>query len=81
VKGRRGVLQTPQPVALFQGFGDSSLDFVVRFWTAEFDRWSQVSSDVRASIYDAVRNAGIEIPFPQRDLRVRAGSLEARPPA
>jgi small-conductance mechanosensitive channel len=81
VKGRRGVLQAPQPVALFQGFGDSSLDFVVRFWTAEFDRWSQVSSDVRASIYDAVRNAGIEIPFPQRDLRVRAGSLEARPPA
>ena len=81
VKDKRGVLQAPQPVALFQGFGDSSLDFVVRFWTAEFDRWSQVSSDVRASIYDAVRKAGIEIPYPQRDLRVRAGSLEARPPA
>jgi small-conductance mechanosensitive channel len=81
VKGQRGVLETPQPVALFQGFGDSSLDFVVRFWTAEFDRWSQVSSDVRASIYEAVRQAGIEIPFPQRDLHLRTGAIEARPPA
>jgi small-conductance mechanosensitive channel len=81
VKDKRGVLQAPQPVALFQGFGDSSLDFVVRFWTAEFDRWSQVSSDVRAAIYESVRKAGIEIPYPQRDLRMRAGSLEARPPA
>jgi small-conductance mechanosensitive channel len=81
VTDKRGVLQMPQPVALFQGFGDSSLDFVVRFWTAEFDRWSQVSSDVRAAIYDAVRKDGIEIPFPQRDLHVRAGTLEARPPA
>jgi len=50
VKDRHGVLQAPQPVALFQGFGDSSLDFVVRFWTAEFDRWSQVSSDARAAM-------------------------------
>jgi small-conductance mechanosensitive channel len=81
VKGKRGVLETPQPVALFQGFGDSSLDFVVRFWTAEFDRWSQVSSDVRAAIYEAVRQAGIEIPFPQRDLHLRTGAIEARPPA
>jgi potassium efflux system protein len=79
VRDRRGVLQAPQPVALFQGFGDSSLEFVVRFWTAEFDRWSQVSSDVRAAIYEAVRKAGIEIPFPQRDLHVRSGTVETRP--
>jgi potassium-dependent mechanosensitive channel len=81
VKDRHGVLQAPQPVALFQGFGDSSLDFVVRFWTAEFDRWSQVSSDARAAIYQAVRAAGIEIPFPQRDLHLRTGTIEARPEA
>jgi len=79
VKDRRGVLQAPQAVALFQGFGDSSLDFVVRFWTAEIDRWSQVSSDVRAAIYESVREAGIEIPFPQRDLHVRGGTIETRP--
>jgi small-conductance mechanosensitive channel len=79
VKDQRGVLQSPQAVALFQGFGDSSLDFVVRFWTAEFDRWSQVSSDVREALYAAIRSAGIEIPFPQRDLHLRTGSVEAQP--
>ena len=63
--------RTPPPVALFLRFGESSLDFQLRFWTT-LDTWPQVSSDVTIEVYTALGRAGIEIPFPQRDLRVRS---------
>ena len=81
------VLEDPEALILFVGFGDSSLDFSVRAWTAEFDSWLQVRSELYATIYTALADAGIEIPFPQRDLHLRsidpraAGSLQAKTPA
>ncbi|MEN8181397.1 MAG: mechanosensitive ion channel domain-containing protein, partial [Myxococcota bacterium] len=40
------VLRAPAPVALFRGFGDSSLDFLLRVWVARFDEWFVVQSDL-----------------------------------
>ncbi len=67
-----GVLENPPLQALFGGFGDSSLDFSVRFWTAEFENFRVVASNVNVAIYDALKEAGITIPFPQRDLHLRS---------
>ncbi len=66
------VLQAPEPAALFMRFGESSLDFELRFWTPEYDAWVRVGSDVRTRVLAAFREAGIQIPFPQRDLHVRS---------
>lgn len=66
------ILAYPAPMALFRGFGDSSLDFELRAWTAEFDNWFRVGSEVRVRIHQALKEAGIEIPFPQRDLHFRS---------
>ena len=66
------VLKHPEAQALFRSFGDSSLDFSLRFWAANLDSWMQVSSDVAVAVHDALAEAGIEIPFPQRDLHVRS---------
>ena len=71
-KKHEDVLDEPQPVALFVGFGDSSLDFLLRFWTAQFDRWLRVSSQVAVTVNDDLAEAGIEIPFPQRDLHLKS---------
>jgi len=71
-KKHEDVLDEPQPVALFVGFGDSSLDFLLRFWTAQFDRWLRVSSQVAVAVNDDLAAAGIEIPFPQRDLHLKS---------
>ena len=68
----KDVLSHPRPNALFVRFGESSLDFELRFWTSNFDFWSVVQSDVALAIHAALTSAGIEIPFPQRDLRVRS---------
>ena len=64
-------LRDPKPVVLFKGFGSSSLDFEVRFWAPNYLTYVQLASDVAVAAYDALTAAGIEIPFPQRDLHLK----------
>jgi potassium-dependent mechanosensitive channel len=64
------ILRDPAPQALFMGYGDSSLNFELRAWTARFDDWWQIRSDLVAAVYDAVRKAGMAFPFPQREVRI-----------
>jgi small-conductance mechanosensitive channel len=73
------LLRHPAPVALFTGFGESSLDFSLRFWTSAGDTWGTVRSAAMVEICDALAKAGIEIPFPQRDLHVRSIAPAATP--
>jgi small-conductance mechanosensitive channel len=63
------VVHDPEPVVLFRGFGDSSLDFEIRAFT-EGD-WLVVMSDLALATSEALEAAGIAIPFPQRDLHLR----------
>jgi small-conductance mechanosensitive channel len=65
------VLREPAPTALCLGFGDSALQFEVRVWTDHFDTWLQVQSDLIVALLAALREAGIEIPFPQHEVRLR----------
>jgi len=65
------VRQTPPPAVLFQGFGDSAQNLELRFWLrvgAQVD----VKSRVSIAVAQAFQEAGIEIPVPQRDIRVRS---------
>jgi potassium efflux system protein len=64
------ILSEPAPQALFVSYGDSSLNFELRAWTAEFDDWPKVRSALAAGVYDAVRAAGMSFPFPQREVRL-----------
>jgi len=67
-----GVLLARPPMAFFLGFGESALKFELRFWSDQQDTWFQLQSDVTVAVAKALREAGIEIPFPQRDLHVRS---------
>jgi len=59
------------PRAYFIGFGDSSLDFRLLAWT-EIDHRLPVESELNVTINKKLAEAGIEIPFPQRDLHIRS---------
>ena len=52
------------------GFGDSSLDFEILFWSRNAFRIEQTKSDIRFAILKAFREANITIPFPQRDVHM-----------
>jgi small-conductance mechanosensitive channel len=67
-----GVLHERPPLAFFLGFGESALKFELRFWCGQQDTWFQLQSDVTVAVATALREARIEIPFPQRDIHVRS---------
>jgi small-conductance mechanosensitive channel len=69
-------LETPEPDAQMLGYGESSLNFRVRLWT-HVEYWVQVSSDINVAIHAALWEAGISIPFPQRDLHVKSIESDA----
>lgn len=69
--GNVNVLQNPEPWILFEGFGDSSLNFRLRIWTS-LDVGLTTKSQVTIAIYDGLNEAGITIPFPQQDLHVKS---------
>jgi small-conductance mechanosensitive channel len=65
------VLTDPEPIAIFLDFGESSLDFDLRFWCEDLWYVDQVLSDVRCEIDSLFRQAEVEIPFPQRVVYTR----------
>ncbi len=76
-KDQPDAMVDPPPVVLFTGFGESSLDFSVRFWTRDAGTAVSARSEAGAAISEALEAEGIEIPFPQRDLHLRSVSPEA----
>jgi potassium efflux system protein len=64
------VLPSPEPSALFTGYGDSSINFELRAWTDKFNDWQRIRSDLATAIYHAGHEAGLSFPFPQRDVHI-----------
>jgi len=60
----------PEPIAFFNEFGDSSLNFRLLVW-APFDKGLISKSNISVGIYNSFKKHGIEIPFPQRDVHVK----------
>ena len=69
------VLADPAPLVSFESFGDSALDFVVRAYLPSLDQRLETIHQLHVQIHDRLAAAGIEIPFPQRDLHVRNQAL------
>ncbi len=66
------VLRNPGPSAKFIGFGDSSLDFELWVWTVEWTlRPAAFKSEINYLIWQHLKEAGIQIPYPQRDLYIK----------
>jgi len=66
------VLTQPPPSALFLMFGDSSLNFELRVWISDINDRMRVLSELNQDIENEFQIAGVEIPFPQRDLHLKS---------
>ena len=77
----RGVLAEPGPYVRLSGFGDSSVDMQLYCWTDETGHRQryELQYELRKAVFAAFRRAGIEIPFPQRDVHMQSdqGSTSA----
>ena len=72
------ILKDPVPQAVFIKFDDSSIDFELRAWTNQFERWPKIKTELAAGVYAALHAAGMSLPFPQREVRVLHDGLGAR---
>ena len=74
-EGVRRVLKDRPPVCHITGFGDSSVDYILRFWiTDPTGGLTNIRGNVLLALWDAFQEHGISIPFPQREVRVLDGS-------
>jgi potassium efflux system protein len=64
-------LPDPPPTVVFAAFGESSLDFELRVFTAGVINTRILRHELHLAIDDAFRSHGIEIAFPQRELHVK----------
>lgn len=71
------IMKDPNPVAFFLNFGDSSLNFELKFWLNDINIKKRVTSDLSCDILARFRQHHIEIPFPQRDVHLYSQSDES----
>jgi potassium efflux system protein len=65
------IINEPEPIVLFQNFGNSSLDFTLRCWAENIDNWFYSQSELRFAINKVFEENNITIPFPQTDLNFK----------
>ncbi len=69
-------LKDPAPSVFLKKFGDNSIDFELVVWSEEMSyRPARFKSDLNFLIEKKLREAGITIPFPQRDVYIKSGEL------
>ena len=77
VRDVEGVLPDRKVEALFLRFGDSAHIFRIRWWLESYVDTRRMFDRVNSALYDALNAAGIEIPYPQLDIRRRSDSGNA----
>jgi len=70
-RGHYTIARYPAPFVLFMGLGDSSLNFELRCYLKDVNNILTTKSDLYFTIYNELGKAGVEIPFPQRDLHFK----------
>ncbi len=71
IKQIEGTLKEPEPYVMFIEMGSSSLNFKAYFWMESYSKRFAAKDQANTRIYNALRKAGIEIPFPQMDVHLK----------
>jgi potassium efflux system protein len=72
IKTQPHILAEPAPMVSLEGFGASSLTFFVRAYLPTLEHRSETIHSLYVRIHRAFGEAGIELPYPQRDLHIRS---------
>jgi len=74
-KAQERVLAEPAPAVLLREFADSGINLELGFWVADPELGTgQLRSDINLAIWREFKQAGISIPFPQREVRILGGA-------
>ena len=78
-KETRRVQSSPEPVCHVTEFGDNAINLLLRFWISDpANGVVNIKGDVFLALWDRFVAHGIEVPFPQRDLRIQRPAARSR---
>ena len=78
-EGNSDVAKDPEPRVRFRSFGDSSLDYELLVWVDDPEWQGRVMHELNTATFKSFKAAGVEIPFPQRDVHMIAPAAEEKP--
>lgn len=81
VEAHPDVLDEPKPVVVFDSFGDSTLNLILRCFLPTLERRGNVIHELHTAIHKRFTEEGIEIAFPQRDVNIRSMPPGWAPPS
>ncbi|MHB8165634.1 MAG: mechanosensitive ion channel family protein, partial [Sulfuricella sp.] len=71
------VLKNPSPKTFLKAFGENGINLEMSIWINDPEQGQlNLKSDINLEIWRKFQEAGIEIPYPQRDVRIISGSLD-----
>ena len=76
LRKEKRILETPAPTVLVTGLGESSVDLTLRCWSTTADFWT-LRFDLNKNAKLWLDQAGISIPFPQRDVHMITETIES----
>lgn len=77
-KAQSRVLATPEPTVWIKNLGDNGIELELTAWIRDAEQGqSSLRSDIFIAVLHTFRKAGIDIPYPQREIRMLAGDLAA----
>lgn len=78
VIGANGVLESPEPVVFLIDFGDSAIDYEIRFWMRNAKLYNRTCDEIRTKLWYELNRRNIRIPFPIQTLEMRTPNAPAR---
>ena len=74
-----GVKLSPEPIVIVRGFGPSDVQIQLRVWILEARMRRRIADEITGRAVNAFAEAGVEIPYPKRELIIHGDSGQARP--
>ena len=71
------ILETPKPKAYFLNYGESALNFCLKFWIREISDGLTICSQINCQIWEVFKAEGIEIPYPQSVVHLAPSEQDA----
>ncbi len=74
-----GVLATPAPDVYLIDYGDSAIDYELRYWIIEYDRRVKIDAEIMRAVWYRLKREGISVPYPIQDVYLRREKPAQRP--
>ncbi|HEX4121181.1 MAG TPA: mechanosensitive ion channel family protein [Verrucomicrobiae bacterium] len=66
----KGIAAEPRPTVYLKNFGDSSIEYEIKFWLEDQTHYFEVCDSIRTNVWYSLRRHGINIPFPIRTVQI-----------